>query len=241
MNKMLFIEELEYLLQDIESEEKDEAIQYYRDYFEEAGEEREEQVLAELGSPEKIAAIIRVDLSGQMQEGGEFTDSGYQDERFKEPNYQMAERYELPEVMEPHEKSSKAEEKQPWTNRWVKLVLWGILILAASPVILGAGGAVLGVLAGIGGILLAFALIPGACAAGCLIGGVVIGVIGILQLAGSTLTGAFLIGNAFICLGLSFLFLALSVLFYGKFMPFLFRVITDGISGLIHRRKGGAV
>lgn len=82
MKKDEFLSQLEYLLQDIPEEDKRDAIDYYRDYLEEAGPEREEDVLREFGSPERIASMIRVDLMGGMEQGGEFTDRGYTDERF---------------------------------------------------------------------------------------------------------------------------------------------------------------
>ena len=55
MKKEAFLERLEALLQDIPEEEKRDAIDYYRDYLEEAGPEKEEEVLAEFQSPEHIA------------------------------------------------------------------------------------------------------------------------------------------------------------------------------------------
>ena len=96
MNREEFMKELEYLLSDIPDEDKAEAIGYYRDYLEEAGDENEEAAIKEFGSPERIAAIIRSDLSGHLEDGGEFTEKGYQDERFRDPNYQVAKRYDLP-------------------------------------------------------------------------------------------------------------------------------------------------
>ena len=81
-----FMKELAYLLQDIQDEDKEDALQYYMDYFDEAGPEREDEVIRELGSPERIAAIIRSDIAGHLENGGEFTESGYQDERFRDPN-----------------------------------------------------------------------------------------------------------------------------------------------------------
>ena len=51
MSKKEFLDQLAYLLQDIAPEERDDAIGYYVDYFEEAGPEREQQVIEELGSP----------------------------------------------------------------------------------------------------------------------------------------------------------------------------------------------
>ena len=58
-----FMKELAYLLQDIQDEDKEDALQYYMDYFDEAGPEREDEVIRELGSPERIAAIIRSDIA----------------------------------------------------------------------------------------------------------------------------------------------------------------------------------
>ena len=53
--------ELAALLQDVPVEERREAMQYYNDYFDDAGEENEEQVISELGNPAKVAATIKAD------------------------------------------------------------------------------------------------------------------------------------------------------------------------------------
>ena len=65
MSKEEFMKELEYLLSDIPEEEKRDGLEYYRDYLEEAGDSAE-QAIEEFGSPERIAAIIRTDLQGNM-------------------------------------------------------------------------------------------------------------------------------------------------------------------------------
>ena len=77
MSREEFMRRLEYLLSDIPDEEKSDAIGYYRDYLEEAGWENEEQVIKDFGSPERIAAIIRTEISGNLEDGGEFTEKGY--------------------------------------------------------------------------------------------------------------------------------------------------------------------
>lgn len=100
MRKEEFMRELEYLLQDIPDEEKADALAYYQDYLEEAGPENEEAVIRDFGSPERIAAMIRCDVNGTLEEGGAFTDQGYEDERFRDPNYQMIKRMDLPEEKE---------------------------------------------------------------------------------------------------------------------------------------------
>ena len=87
MKKEEFLRQLEYLLQDIPEDDKRDAIDYYRDYLEEAGPEQEEAVLEEFGSPERIASVIRTDLLGGMESAGEFTDNGYDDRRFRTSAY----------------------------------------------------------------------------------------------------------------------------------------------------------
>lgn len=71
MNRELFLLKLEQLLYDIPKEERDEAMDYYRGYFEDAGEENEAVVLEELESPQAIADSIKEALrsTGDMAGG----------------------------------------------------------------------------------------------------------------------------------------------------------------------------
>ena len=59
MNRIEFISRLETLLQDMPTQEREDAIAYYNDYFDDAGSENEQDVIASLGSPEKVAATIK--------------------------------------------------------------------------------------------------------------------------------------------------------------------------------------
>ena len=63
MNKDLFLEQLERLLYEIPKEERDEAMDYYRSYFDDAGVENEAIVLEELESPKIIADSIKEALN----------------------------------------------------------------------------------------------------------------------------------------------------------------------------------
>ncbi|QHQ61791.1 DUF1700 domain-containing protein [Anaerocolumna sedimenticola] len=92
MTKNEFIKQLEDLLTDISSDERLEALQYYENYFEDAGPEREESIISELGSPAKVAASIKADLNASEQEvknRGYFTEKGYEDETYKEPKFEI--------------------------------------------------------------------------------------------------------------------------------------------------------
>lgn len=76
MDRAEFMRRLTTLLNDVPPAEREEAIQYYNDYFDDAGEGNEQGVIASLGSPEDIAKSIKAGLvdGGNV---GEFTESGF--------------------------------------------------------------------------------------------------------------------------------------------------------------------
>lgn len=59
MNRTEFMRQLERLLSTIPESDRQDAIAYYNDYFDEAGAENEERVIRELGSPEELAKTIK--------------------------------------------------------------------------------------------------------------------------------------------------------------------------------------
>ena len=67
MNRIEFMTELASLLQDIPAEERRDAMQYYNDYFDDAGEDQEQQVIDELESPQKVAEKIKADMTGEAE------------------------------------------------------------------------------------------------------------------------------------------------------------------------------
>ena len=76
MNRAEFMRRLTELLGDVSPTERDEAIQYYNDYFDDAGAENESGVIASLGTPEELARTIKAGLSDGGN-SGEFTESGF--------------------------------------------------------------------------------------------------------------------------------------------------------------------
>jgi len=245
MTRDEYMKELAYLLQDIQDEDKEDALQYYRDYFDEAGPEKERDIITELGSPERIASMIRCDIAGNLEQGGEFTERGYQDERFRDPNYQLTKRYELPEKQAENPGfSSQSGTNQnaplktpPRTSRLLKIFLWIILILAASPAILGAGGGILGLAAGASAVLMALLAATGALTIAMFVTGISLVPVGIIRMLSHPLDGLVMSGTGLAFLGLGLLFLALSILIYGRFIPWLFRGVINGISRLFHRGR----
>lgn len=68
MNRTDFMTQLERLLQSISPSEREEALQYYNDYFDDAGAENEQAVIEALGNPARVAENIKRDLPGSAGE-----------------------------------------------------------------------------------------------------------------------------------------------------------------------------
>lgn len=69
MTKYEFLGDLSRLLADLPEEERKQALHYYEDYFADAGEDNEQDVLKELGSPEEIANLIKNDGAENISYG----------------------------------------------------------------------------------------------------------------------------------------------------------------------------
>lgn len=140
MNQIEFMTELAALLQDVPVEERKEAMQYYNDYFDDAGEE-EKDVVKELGSPAKVAENIKKDLGiqteissgGAQNTGANYT--GAQDARAQNNGTQNV--------------GTQNVGTQEQSNHIWKIVLIVLVVIFGLPLLLGIGGGVLGLLAGI--------------------------------------------------------------------------------------------
>ena len=69
MTKYEFLGDLSRLLADLPEEERKQALHYYEDYFADAGEDNEQEVLTELGSPVEIAEQIKNDNTENISYG----------------------------------------------------------------------------------------------------------------------------------------------------------------------------
>jgi len=153
MNRKEYLERLEQLLLILPCEEREEALQYYSDYFDDAGIENEDKVILELGSPEEVAAKIRAGYAGEY---AEYSEAGYEDVRFqnnreimagyqnigKEDNSEWKDSVYEAEMQDEFDKHKDKKSKN--TNIW-KIVAIGLILLIASPVIIPLGIAAIAV------------------------------------------------------------------------------------------------
>lgn len=120
MSKKEFLDKLEWLLRDLAPSEREEAMQYYYDYFEDAGEENEEEIIASLGSPEKVAEHIRRETNGEPV--------GRQARAEERKLVKYADSYEQ-DAYEEDEHSVEKRGSASWSKKtWVFLVIAVLLI-----------------------------------------------------------------------------------------------------------------
>ena len=135
MNRMEFMAELERLLADMPEEERQAAVQYYADYFADAGEANEADVIRELGSPEKAAESIKADYYGT-----EFNEADYEHKDYMEKYRQKSSAGGA---------SGEAGKSRPWTSNTLKLILIIAIAIVLWPVTLGIALAVFGIAAAV--------------------------------------------------------------------------------------------
>lgn len=222
MNRQEFMSQLEKLLLYVPIQEREEALQYYNDYFDDAGEENEQEVLAALGSPEKVAENIKKDI--QQSSFGVEPDK-------VEPGKELVKYHPEIEVIE-----QPAEKKQK-----THLPLWAMIVIGicALPILGGLLGGVLGVVFGllgsVFGILVSLVVSFGAIALVCPLAGLGIIVCGALACVQDALTGVGIMGVGFVTVAVGLLGLMLEVLLIGKGIPAVVRLIKKCISLLMSK------
>ncbi len=126
MNRIEFMTELAALLQDVPEEERRDAMQYYNDYFDDAGEDKEQQVISELESPAKVAEKIKADLTGQSGEKA-YTETGYKD---------TASEYTQAPAQKDYHYQEKTAEQKPWSSNALKIILIIAIVLIGAPIVI---------------------------------------------------------------------------------------------------------
>lgn len=140
MNRIEFMTELAALLQNLPEEERNDAMQYYNNYFDDAGEDKEQEVIAELESPKKVADKIKGDILENQEED---SSSKQCPEQYKAAEYEYTDR----------------KEKKLWSSNALKIILIIAIILVGGPVIIPCTIGVLAVI--VGGVAALFAIFIG--------------------------------------------------------------------------------
>lgn len=245
MDRAEFMRRLSDLLQDVPPAEREEALQYYNDYFDDAGEGNEAGVIASLGTPEELAKTIKAGLTDGGN-GGEFTESGFQGYEQRNSNQVMSTNQRQGGGQSSAQEGSKqsaygqsGQNGQPgksMTGGQIALIV--VLLLLTSPVWIGVLGGLFGCGIGLFGGLLGLFIV-------FLVVGVVFFAVGIALVCsgfaaifGAPLSGLSLVGVGLILISLGLLFSCFTVWIVGSVIPALFRGCVNLCHRLFHR--GGA-
>ena len=267
MNRAEFMSRLTALLQDVPPAEREEAITYYNEYFDDAGVGNEAGVIASLGSPEELARSIKAGLSDGGN-GGEFTESGFHGYEQRVKNQIMSTDQRQGDAQTDGTGSAygaqaggadsaygrqtnagnayggygqqTAGQGRPQKKPMTggQIALIILLAVLLSPVWIGVLGGLFGGGMGIlAGMLGVFVAF--------LVVGVVLTVVGIalvvagfVAMIGAPLGGLCLVGGGLIMVAVGLVFVWLMVLVVGKAIPWLFRGCVNLCRKLFHR--GGA-
>ncbi|PXV88345.1 putative membrane protein [Lachnotalea glycerini] len=239
MSRKEFMEELENMLENIQKNEREEALQYYNDYFDEAGPENEEQVINELGTPAKVAAIIKTSLQENENESGEFTERGYSDPRFT-INYEVIDstnKGNQDTNSSQNQRTAGRERKYAKETSGGKIALIVILCALAIPVGVPLLGGLIGLFAGVLGLGIGIFVAIVVLALALSIGGVVCFIVGIVTLFSTPTVGVFSCGVGMIMVGIGILFVLLTAVICYKFIPWLIRCIVDLFRAPLKRKE----
>ena len=223
MNRQEFMNRLGYLLRGIPASEREDALAYYNDYFDDAGVENEYQVIMELGSPEAVAEHI---ISNMQSEKYSYKNSNFEGTE-KEEEQVKANEYAYDKTVE-----KKKMSKSTKTLLIILLVftfpLWIGVVAGLFGTVVGLIGATFGIV--VGGIGTAIGLLAGGI--GCIIAGIV-------RLLFAPIESVASIGIGAILTAIGLLLALLCIWCVGIWLPKLVKVIVGWVKGWIHRNKGG--
>lgn len=257
MNRIEFMQQLTALLSDISEGERQEALQYYNDYFDDAGFENEASVIEELESPEKVAKTIKKDLGIEdepvigstvdSEPGGDintgetcaaqnydqqnnyqqnFAQQDYAQQNYNQQNayqqnynqqyayqqnynqqngyqqnYNQQNGYQQNYSQPYYTQGNSAEAPRKKTTAEIVLII--VLIVFASPLLIGAFGVVIGLICAVFGMVIGF----GAASFGLMLAGACVFGLSIVKMVAAPAGGIVLMGVSFILFGLGFFFI----------------------------------
>ena len=208
MSRVEFMNQLKNLLWDIPEGERAEALNYYEDYFDDAGVENEAQVIAALGSPEKVAATIKDGLKEGAKEQGEFSESGF--------SYNDAPKNEVGHREEPQKRRLADRIKGLGTGGMILLLILAIFALPIlGPVVIGIVGAVFGMIAAAAAVLCSLIIVGIVL----LVAGASVFAASIASLVVTPSVGIMMLGLSMLIVGIGILITILGIKVVTKVVP----------------------
>lgn len=220
MNKEQYLWMLKNNLNALPPDEIDNVMEYYREYFEDAGVENEAKIIDELGSPVALANKIVSDfMNGSSQQfSGSYNNGMYGNNMYNNSYSQNS-----PNNV-PNKKSS---------GTTIAIII--LTVLSAPiwcPLIIGLGALVFGLLIGMAAIAGGFVI----AGISMFFGGLFAAILGIIALFISTPTGIMVLGNGLIATSLGMLTILFDIWVVKQLIRFI-SFICNKISTAYRNRK----
>lgn len=263
LNRTEFMRQLDVLLQNIPRQEREEALQYYNDYFDDAGVESEKDVIEALGNPARIAENIKNDLymngvgflenlelNGREVVKYEEKVSEQIESNVGEPLEQATVRMSqkstktrmesystkkdsASEAAQDVQKDSSKENDKKGILSSNMMPLFIILCVIASPVIVSIGGGILSAIFVVFISWFVLILVAGIIAIALILTGLLVLGIGAISMMSYTVSGIGLMGLGLLCVAIGLIFLAIAVVMAGVATPFAYTKIVE----MLHKLK----
>ena len=227
MNRVEFMNKLKNLLWDIPKEEREEALNYYEDYFDDAGADNEGKVIEALGSPEKVAAIIKDGLKEETKDQREYSETGY-------TGYGNSAKDEVVSYEQSKKKSFSDCIKGLGKSGLILVLILAIFALPIlGPIGIGIASTIFGLLAAAVAVVFAVAV----AGIALLVAGAVVFASAIGCLLVTPAIGVMLLGAALVIIGIGILITVLGIWILTKVVPGLIRFVVDLIRKIFAKKE----
>lgn len=237
MSKNEYLNLLGNNLRSLTMEEYSNVMQYYSEYFEDAGPENEQKVIDELGSPEELAARIVAEsvdrsMSPRWQDNSNQNSNQNNDQSNNQYNGQNNNQNNGQNYQNNNQNYNQNGNPHPYDyrddrpqKRRMSPVVIALIIILGFPLWIGLAGAAFGIIVGILAVVFAF----GVCAVALVAATIVTIVASIGTFFSSPATGVVGLGAAFILLAIALGFIMLTVL--------LAKIIASVCRAIFGRRR----
>ena len=220
MNKYEYLAQLRSALFSVSQEEREAAMSYYEEFFNDAGEENEQSVIASLGSPQDLAQSIINENSKNEEQTTSSDNSGFDSGGFIPPPTPTQQSSGWTGGQTPPQQSSS------WTGGQIALIV--ILLVLSCPIWIGLVIGLFGVIVGIFGALIGIIAAFGACGIASFVAGIA------AFFTGSPAAGLFGLGISLFFIGL----FPLALYPLCKLMVKFTVVCCKGIASLVRKLTG---
>lgn len=235
MTKSEFMRELTGLLSRIPEDERNDALQYYEDYFADAGITDEMLVPNSVGTPKQVAdKIIKEAIYGESPQQtpdalkdipagkGDNRQKNYYD---KQRNEQKTTYYSSNAQAQNNNNTNSSNESNADNT---KLILGIVLIIVTCPIwigiVAGIGGLLFGILAALGGVIIGFG-----------VAGIALMITAFLS--SSLAGGILLVGIGMLLLALAIVLCIPFVMYCGQFLPWLIKEIVNLFKKILGKKE----